>query len=106
MPSDPRLAKFLESAGTVLNFFEQFLGRIEIKTADKIERVGCGRIKSISHILFCSLMGFFLQVYFEIDENNIEQWEKPQIKESKRAFFYATITEVTTRNMVVVVKKR
>lgn len=54
----------------VLNFFEPFLGRIEIKTADKIERV-----------------------YFEIDENNIEQWEKPQIKESKRAFFYATITE-------------
>ena len=45
-----RLARFLESAGTVLNFFEPFLGRIEIKTADKIERV-----------------------YFEIDENNIEQ---------------------------------
>ena len=43
---------------------------LQIKTADKIERV-----------------------YFEIDENNIEQWEKPQIKESKRAFFYATITE-------------
>ncbi len=39
MPNDPRLAKFLESAGTVLNFFEPFLGRIEIKTADKIERV-------------------------------------------------------------------
>ncbi len=70
MPNDPRLAKFLESAGTVLNFFEPYLGRIEIKTADKIERV-----------------------YFEIDGNNIEQWEKPQIKESKRAFFYATITE-------------
>ena len=65
-----RLARFLESAGTVLNFFEPFLGRIEIKTADKIERV-----------------------YFEIDENNIEQWEKPQIKESKKAFFYATITD-------------
>ena len=48
----------------------QFLGRIEIKTADKIERV-----------------------YFEIDENNIEQWEKPQIRESKKAFFYVTITE-------------
>ncbi|CAB4064635.1 RYR2 [Lepeophtheirus salmonis] len=43
MPNDPRLAKFLESAGNY--------------------------------------------------ENNIEQWEKPQIKESKRAFFYATITE-------------
>ena len=70
MPNDPRLAKFLETAGTVLNYFEPFLGRIEIKTADKIERV-----------------------YFEIDENNIEQWEKPQIKESKRTFFYATITE-------------
>ena len=70
MPSDPRLAKFLESAGTVLNYFEPFLGRIEIKTADKIERV-----------------------YFEIDENNIEQWEKPQIRESKKAFFYATITD-------------
>ena len=53
----------------VLEFFEPFLGRIEIKT-DKIERV-----------------------YFEIDESNIEQWEKPQIKESKRAFFYATITD-------------
>jgi hypothetical protein len=56
-------------AGTVLNYFEPFLGRIEIKTADKVERV-----------------------YFEIDENNIEQWEKPQIRESKKAFFYATIT--------------
>ena len=30
MPNDPRLAKFLESAGTVLNFFEPFLGRIEV----------------------------------------------------------------------------
>lgn len=70
MPSEPRLARFLETAGTVLNYFEPFLGRIEIRTADKIERV-----------------------YFEIDENNIEQWEKPQIKESKKAFFYATITE-------------
>ena len=70
MPNEPRLARFLESAGTVLNFFEPFLGRIEIKTADKIERV-----------------------YFEIDENNIEQWEKPQIKESKKTFFYATITD-------------
>ena len=69
MPNDPRLAKFLESAGTVLEFFEPTLGRIEIKT-DKVERV-----------------------YFEIDESNIEQWEKPQIKESKRAFFYAIIND-------------
>ena len=70
MPNEPRLAKFLESAGAVLEFFEPQLGRIEIKSPDKVERV-----------------------YFEIDENNIEQWEKPQIRESKRAFFYATLTE-------------
>lgn len=33
------------------------------------------------------------RVYFEIKESNIEQWEKPQIKESKRAFFYSIVTE-------------
>jgi len=31
--------RFLESAGTVLNYFESFLGRIEIKTADKVNRI-------------------------------------------------------------------
>ena len=31
--------------------------------------------------------------YIFIDEANIEQWEKPQIRESKRAFFYATLSE-------------
>ena len=62
--------RFLETAGTVLNYFESFLGRIEIKTADKVERV-----------------------YFEIDEDKLDQWEKPQIKESKKAFFYATISD-------------
>jgi len=71
MPSDPRLARFLETAGSVLNYFESFLGRIEIMGGSKcIERV-----------------------YFEINESNIEQWEKPQIKESKRAFFYSSVTE-------------
>ena len=70
MTNDPRLAKFLETAASVLNFFEAFLGRIEIKTADKVERV-----------------------YFEIDEANIEQWEKPQIRESKNAFFHTCISE-------------
>ena len=54
----------------MLNFFEAFLGRIEIKTADKVERV-----------------------YFEIDEANIEEWEKPQIRESKNAFFHVCISE-------------
>ena len=33
------------------------------------------------------------RVYFEINEDNIEQWEKPQIKESKRAFFHSIVTE-------------
>ena len=57
MTNDPRLAKFLETAASVLEFFEPFLGRIEIKTEEKVERV-----------------------YFEITEANIDQWEKPQIK--------------------------
>lgn len=66
-----RLARFLETAGSVLNYFEPFLGRIEILgSSKKIERV-----------------------YFEIKESNIEQWEKPQIKESKRAFFYSIVTD-------------
>ena len=60
----------METAGTVLNYFESFLGRIEIKTEEKVERV-----------------------YFEIDEDKLDQWEKPQIKESKKAFFYATISD-------------
>jgi hypothetical protein len=52
------LARFLETAGSVLNYFEAFLGRIEIMgSSHRIERV-----------------------YFEIEESNIEQWEKPQIK--------------------------
>ncbi|XP_044016394.1 ryanodine receptor isoform X3 [Aphidius gifuensis] len=71
MPNEPRLARFLETAGSVLNYFEPFLGRIEILGSNKkIERV-----------------------YFEIKESNIEQWEKPQIKESKRTYFYNTVVE-------------
>lgn len=71
MPNEPRLQRFLETAGSVLNYFEPFLGRIEILgSSKKIERV-----------------------YFEIKDTNIEQWEKPQIKESKRAFFYSIVTE-------------
>ncbi|KAL5285595.1 hypothetical protein ACFFRR_007348 [Megaselia abdita] len=71
MPNEPRLARFLETAGSVLNYFEPFLGRIEIMGSSKrIERV-----------------------YFEIKDTNIEQWEKPQIRESKKAFFYSIVTE-------------
>jgi ryanodine receptor 2 len=71
MPSDPRLARFLEIASSILGYFEPFLGRIEIMgSAKRVERV-----------------------YFEIKESSIAQWEKPQIKESKRAFFYFIVTE-------------
>lgn len=71
MPSDPRLQRFLEISSSVLTYFEPFLGRIEIMGSSKrVERV-----------------------YFEIKESSINQWEKPQIKESKRAFFYSIVTE-------------
>jgi len=56
----------LETAGSVLNYFEPFLGRIEILGGSKrIERV-----------------------YFEIKESNIEQWEKPQIKVKSISLIY------------------
>lgn len=71
MTNDPRLQRFLETASSVLNYFEDFLGRIEIMgSANRIERV-----------------------YFEIAEETISQWEKPQIRESKKAFFYSIVTE-------------
>ncbi|KAG1681767.1 Ryanodine receptor [Nymphon striatum] len=69
--NDPRLSIFLETAGELLTYFEPYLGRIEIMGGGKrIERV-----------------------YFEIKDTNLEQWGKPQIKESKRAFFYGIVTE-------------
>lgn len=69
-----RLARFLETAGSVLNYFEPFLGRIEIMGSSKrIERV-----------------------YFEIDESNIEQWEKPQIKVRKTEIIRRLRLKLTT----------
>ena len=48
----------MKNASSFLNYFENYLGRIEILgKAGRIERV-----------------------YFEITEANIDQWEKPQIK--------------------------
>ena len=53
-----RLERFLEKAKSVLDYFEPYLGRIEIMgSAGRIERV-----------------------YFEITQSHINQWEKPQIK--------------------------
>ncbi|KAK1793405.1 hypothetical protein P4O66_011783 [Electrophorus voltai] len=71
MPHDSRLATFLNLAESVLNYFESFLGRIEIMGgAKRIERV-----------------------YFEISESSRTQWEKPQVKESKRQFIFDVVNE-------------
>ncbi|KAM8858469.1 ryanodine receptor 2 isoform 4-T8 [Spinachia spinachia] len=71
MPNDPRLEAFLELARCVLTYFQPFLGRIEILGSGKrIERV-----------------------YFEISESSRTQWEKPQVKESKRQFIFDVITQ-------------
>ncbi|KAK5852725.1 hypothetical protein PBY51_006570 [Eleginops maclovinus] len=54
-------------------YFEPYLGRIEIMgSAKRIERV-----------------------YFEISESSREQWEKPQVKESKRQFIFDVVNEGT-----------
>ncbi|XP_006872072.1 PREDICTED: ryanodine receptor 2 [Chrysochloris asiatica] len=71
MPNDSRLQTFLELAESVLNYFQPFLGRIEIMgSAKRIERV-----------------------YFEISESSRTQWEKPQVKESKRQFIFDVVNE-------------
>ncbi|EMP27125.1 Ryanodine receptor 2 [Chelonia mydas] len=71
MRHDTRLQTFLELAESVLNYFQPFLGRIEIMgSAKRIERV-----------------------YFEISESSRTQWEKPQVKESKRQFIFDVVNE-------------
>ncbi|XP_043914983.1 ryanodine receptor 2 [Protopterus annectens] len=71
MPHDNRLQMFLELAESVLNYFQPYLGRIEIMgSAKRIERV-----------------------YFEISESSRTQWEKPQVKESKRQFIFDVVNE-------------
>ncbi|KAM8737289.1 ryanodine receptor 3 isoform 1-T1 [Acanthopagrus schlegelii] len=71
MPHDARLSTFLNLAESVLSYFEPFLGRIEIMGgAKRIERV-----------------------YFEISESSRTQWEKPQVKESKRQFIFDVVNE-------------
>lgn len=71
MPNDSRLRTFLEVAESVLTYFQPFLGRIEILGSGKrIERV-----------------------YFGISESSRTQWEKPQVKESKRQFIFDVVNE-------------
>ncbi|GCB62217.1 hypothetical protein scyTo_0009481, partial [Scyliorhinus torazame] len=71
MPNDSRLITLLQPAQSVLTYFEPYLGRIEIMGgAKRIERV-----------------------YFEISESSRTQWEKPQVKESKRQFIFDVVNE-------------
>nr|XP_055028049.1 ryanodine receptor 2 [Misgurnus anguillicaudatus] len=71
MPNDSRLQNFLELADSVLKYFQSHLGRIEILGSGKrIERV-----------------------YFEISESSRTQWEKPQVKESKRQFIFDVVNK-------------
>uniref|UniRef100_A0A672JJC7 Ryanodine receptor 2b (cardiac) n=1 Tax=Salarias fasciatus TaxID=181472 RepID=A0A672JJC7_SALFA len=71
MPNDSRLKTFLELAECVLTHFQPSLGRIEI--------LGSGKR--------------FERVYFEISEYSRTQWEKPQVKESKRQFIFDVVNE-------------
>ncbi len=66
-----RLERLLGKAKGMLETFEPLMGRIEITNVD-------GRIE---------------RVYFEIRQQNIDQWEKPQIKESKRTFLHSVVAE-------------
>ncbi|XP_053730272.1 ryanodine receptor 2 [Synchiropus splendidus] len=71
MPNDSRLTTFLELADCVLTYFQPNLGRIEILGSGKrIERL-----------------------YFEISESSRTQWEKPQVKESKRQFIFDVVNQ-------------
>ncbi|XP_060734913.1 ryanodine receptor 2 isoform X4 [Tachysurus vachellii] len=71
MPHDTRLHNFLELADSVLRYFQPHLGRIEIMGSGKrVERV-----------------------YFEISESSRMQWEKPQVKESKRQFIFDIVNK-------------
>lgn len=56
--NDPRLEKIIEKASTLLEYFDPFLGRIEIMGSSK-------RVEKI---------------YFEIQESWLEQWSKQQIR--------------------------
>ncbi|VDO02013.1 unnamed protein product [Rodentolepis nana] len=66
-----RLERLLQKAKGMLEMFDPLLGRIEITNKE-------GRIE---------------RVYFEVRQENIDQWEKPQIKESKRTFLHSVVGE-------------
>uniref|UniRef100_M3ZNQ9 Ryanodine receptor 2-like n=1 Tax=Xiphophorus maculatus TaxID=8083 RepID=M3ZNQ9_XIPMA len=71
MPKESKLKTFMELAECVLTYFQPSLGRIEI--------LGSGKR--------------FERVYFEISEYSRTQWEKPQVKESKRQFIFDVVNK-------------
>ncbi|VDM52160.1 unnamed protein product [Angiostrongylus costaricensis] len=69
--NDPRLEKIIEKAQTLLEYFDPFLGRIEIMGSSK-------RVEKI---------------YFEIQESWLEQWGKQQIRDSKNSFLFNVLQD-------------
>ncbi|KAI6237110.1 hypothetical protein M3Y95_00230500 [Aphelenchoides besseyi] len=69
--NDPRLEKIVEKASSLLEYFDPFLGRIEIMGSSK-------RVEKI---------------YFEIQESWLEQWGKQQIRDSKNAFLFNVLQD-------------
>uniref|UniRef100_A0A158P902 Ryanodine receptor 44F n=1 Tax=Angiostrongylus cantonensis TaxID=6313 RepID=A0A158P902_ANGCA len=69
--NDPRLEKIIEKAHTLLEYFDPFLGRIEIMGSSK-------RVEKI---------------YFEIQESWLEQWGKQQIRDSKNSFLFNVLQD-------------
>uniref|UniRef100_A0A914H250 Ryanodine receptor n=1 Tax=Globodera rostochiensis TaxID=31243 RepID=A0A914H250_GLORO len=69
--NDPRLEKIVEKASSLLDYFDPFLGRIEIMgSSKKVEKI-----------------------YFEIQESWLEQWCKQQIRDSKNAFLFNVLQD-------------
>lgn len=68
--ADPKI-QFMDIGSEMLNYFESNLGRIEILgSSNKIERI-----------------------YFNIQSSSLDQWEAPQIRESKRQFIFDVVVD-------------
>ncbi|KHJ43415.1 EF hand [Trichuris suis] len=68
---DNRLDVILQTASSMCDYFDPFLGRIEIMGSNK-------RVE---------------KVYFEIKEEWLEQFNKPQIKQSKKDFLFNVLQD-------------
>ncbi|KRX28175.1 Ryanodine receptor 44F [Trichinella nelsoni] len=68
---DSRLDQILQTASSMCEYFDPYLGRIEIMGSNK-------RVE---------------KVYFEIKEEWLEQFNKPQIKQSKKDFLFNVLQD-------------